>query len=389
MTRRRISDEGGHDMSRKAWLLVGLALLLLVVPGSAALAQDDGGGTGDKFVFGQNYVLHVGEVLNGNLAVLGGNVTLESGSTLNGDLAVAGGTLTAAGTVKGSVVVFGGSTTLESSAVIEGDLAAFGGAVERAPGSIIQGEVIGGVRPWQPNLEVAPIPTPSQPVMPLGSRVSGGLNDIISWELGAVGGGLLMVLLAMLAVIVAPRAMGRIASAAAGQPALSFGAGLLTFVVAVLAGALLLVACCTGLLVWLALAAGLAVGWIAVGLWFGQRLLAALKVRTRSALVEAGVGVFLITFASRLPLCVGFLISAIVGAIGLGAVVLTRFGTQPGEGRAQPLDLLGDDSKPVDQLPGGSAAVRPAQVAPSPSAPVGDSSEPPDESGTTEGLAPE
>lgn len=162
-----------------------------------------------------------------------------------------------------------------------------------------------------------------------------------------------MVLLAILAMIVAPRAMGRIASAAAGQPALTFGVGLLTFVVAVLAGALLLIACCTGLLVWLALAAGLVVGWIAVGLWFGQRLLAVLKVRTRSALVEVGVGVFLITFASRLPLCIGFLISAIVGAIGLGAVVLTRFGTQPGEARAQPLDLLGDGSKPLDQVPGG------------------------------------
>ena len=351
-------------MSRKAWLVVGLALLLLVIPGSAAFAQDGEGGNGDKFVFGEDYVLRADEVLNGNLAVLGGNVTLERGSTLNGDLAVAGGKLAVAGTVRGSVVAFGGATTLESSAVIEGDLAAFGGAVERAPGSVIQGEVIGGPRSWGPIVEVPPLPIPVRPVLPLGSRMSGGLNDIVSWELGTVGAGLLMVLLSVLAVLVAPRAMGRIASTASGQPVLSFGVGLLTFVVAALAGTLLLIACCTGLLVWLALAAGLVVGWIAVGLWFGQRLLAALKVRTPSTLVEVGVGVFLITFASRLPLCIGFLISVVVGSIGLGAVVLTRFGTQPAGGRTAPPDVLGDDFELAGLLPVAPAAVPSAQVTP-------------------------
>ena len=89
----------------------------------------------------------------------------------------------------------------------------------------------------------------------------------------------MMLVLWAIALVVAPKPMSRIANAAATQPALSFGAGLLTFVVGILAGILLLIACCLGVFVWLALLVAIAVGWIAVGLWVGQRLLAALKVR--------------------------------------------------------------------------------------------------------------
>ncbi len=40
------------------------------------------------------------------------------------------------------------------------------------------------------------------------------------------------------------------------------------------------------------------------------------------------MGVFLITFLSRLPLCFGGLIGLLIAALGLGAVILTRFGMQ-------------------------------------------------------------
>ncbi len=99
--------------------------------------------------------------------------------------------------------------------------------------------------------------------------------------------------------------MSRNRHAAATQPALSFGAGLLTFVVGVLAGTLLLIACCLGVFVWLALLIAIAVGWIAVGLWLGQRLLTALKVRDTSVLVEVALGVFLITVLGRLAMLPG------------------------------------------------------------------------------------
>ena len=352
-------------MKKNAWRAVALVLLLFAVTGSVAFAQDGGGG--DKFIFGQSYTLAAGETLNGNLAVVGGNVTLERGSMVNGDVAVAGGKLTVAGTVRGSVAVLGSVASLEDTALIEGDFASLGGSVDRAPGATIQGQIMGESTPKDGPLVVPPIPI--RPFSEWRPGAFGGLGQLVSWELGTLGAAILLVLLGLLALVVAPKALGRMASTAAMQPAMSFGVGLLTSVVAILAGTLLLIACCTGLLVWLVLAIALLVGWIAVGLWLGQRLLAALKVRTASSLTEVAVGVFLITFVGRLPWCIGFLFSAILGCIGLGAVVLTRFGTQPATGGgatppapSDPTGNIGDvgllpaASAPVVVIPAGSDA---------------------------------
>ena len=94
------------------------------------------------------------------------------------------------------------------------------------------------------------------PVVPKSSikpRPFGNLGQIISWQFATLGAALMMLLLGIVAVVVAPKPMSRIANAAAKEPALSFGAGLLTFIVGILAGVLLLIACCLGVFVWLAL----------------------------------------------------------------------------------------------------------------------------------------
>ncbi|MCX6031687.1 MAG: polymer-forming cytoskeletal protein [Chloroflexi bacterium] len=311
-------------MKRKLWLASLLALLLAAILAPAAYA---GGLADDKVVVGENYVLAAGQRLDGNLAVIGGNATLERDSVITGDVAVMGGTLTVAGSVRGSVAAFGGAVTLADSAVVEGDLAIFGGSTERAAGATVMGEVFG---PRLPELPIQPrtsetpaVPDQSgrrSPVNPLGS--------LLLWEVTTLGWVIGLILLGVVALLVAPKAMARIASTVAAGPAFSFGVGLLTLVVALLGGALLLIACGLGLLVWLVTFFALLVGWLAVGLWAGQRLLQMLKVRNASALGEMALGVFLITILARLPLCIGFLFSVIIGAAGLGAVVLTRFGTQ-------------------------------------------------------------
>jgi len=310
---------------RKALLVSILVVLILGAAGSAVFAQDGG----DKFVFGENFVLRSGEVLGGNLAVLGGTATLEQGSTVKGDVAVAGGQLIIAGTVEGSAAVLGGTAELTETAVIKGDFASFGGTANVASGATIEGESFGGLRSAGPSVEIPELPRlPEVPKPLVRPRPFAGLGQIVSWQFATLGWALMMLVLGVIALVVAPKPMSRIANAAATQPALSFGAGLLTFVVGILAGILLLIACCLGVFVWLALLIAIAVGWIAVGLWVGQRLLAALKVRNTSVLVEVALGVVLITILGRLP-CLGVLFTAIVGSIGLGAVVLTRFGRQP------------------------------------------------------------
>ena len=129
-------------------------------------------------------------------------------------------------------------------------------------------------------------------------------------------------------MLIAPRNVGRVANTVASQPLMSFIVGLFALAVAGFAGLVLLICCCLGLFVWLAALIAIAVGWIAVGLWVGQSLLYVFRMRDVASFLEAAVGVFLITFLSRLPLCFGGLIGLLIAALGLGAVILTRFGTQ-------------------------------------------------------------
>jgi hypothetical protein len=127
----------------------------------------------------------------------------------------------------------------------------------------------------------------------------------------------------------------------------SFGVGLLTLIVGITAMVLLFITCClipVGLVVALALIAATLYGWIVVGYMLGERTLRAIQTEggDASPTVTALVGIFLVTLIqqglmalSNIP-CLGFffwLMGAamwlLIASTGLGAVVLTRFGTQP------------------------------------------------------------
>lgn len=324
-------------MQRRVRLLIlVLVVSLLAIAVPTAFAQ---GGGGDKVVFNEAYTLEAGTVLSGNLAVVGGNVTLEPGSTVGGDVVLFGGQLMVGGAIMGNVAAFGGHVTLSDSAVLAGDFAALGGSIDRWPGATIQGETLMGLRSLDfgrlgiriPGMDVRP---PLEGSMQL-------LKRFLFWQLQTFGTALLLAILGMAALLFAPKNIGRIASAAATQSAVSFGMGLLTLLLALFAGALLLIACGLGLLVWLGLVFALLLGWIGVGLWVGQRLLAALKVRTASAVPEVIIGIFLITVLAELPSCIGFFVWLVLGSIGLGAVVLTRFGVQSAETGVQVRDTAG------------------------------------------------
>lgn len=338
-------------MYRKSLSVGLLALLLLIVWTPAVLAQ---GGSGDKFVVGEDFVLAANERLNGNLAVLGGNATLETGSVVAGDVAVFGGNLVVRGTVRGNVAAFGGTVVLAEQALVQGDVAAFGGGLQRAPGAVVRGETF-DMQNWR--LLPGEVSGPEPPVA--GRRPGSVLGQLLRWQLGTIGWGLGLVLLGLVAVVVAPRGMARIAAAVAREPALSLGMGLLTWAAGLLLGGLFLIACGLGLLIWLLLGFALLVGWLAVGLWLGERILAVLKVRDATALGQVALGVFLVTLLARLPFCIGFLFLVILGSLGLGAVVLTRFGTQAVGQAPQPPPTNAD----LALVP---VAPAPAPVAPEP-----------------------
>ncbi len=308
---------------RKAALLSGVVLILMLLLASLAPAAFAQTVTGDKVVWGDNYTLQAGQTLEGNLTVMGGNATIEADALVSGDVLVMGGTFTLDGTVTGNVTTLGGTARLGSTAVVEGNLSTVGGSVSQAPGAVVQGDS-GSALTMPQRIVPAPV-LPQFP--PQAETPRSWFGRFVGWQFGTLGSILLMGLLGLVLVLVAPRAVGRVSSAVAVQPALSFVFGLLTLLVGALAGAILLIACGLGLLVWLALAAASVLGWIGVALWLGQRLLRALNMRSASAIAEVLVGVVIITFLSRLP-CIGWLFWLVFASWGLGAVVLTRFGTR-------------------------------------------------------------
>ncbi len=310
-------------MRWRAWLL---ALVLLLVVGQPVLAQGGGGG---RVVFGQDFALRSGESLDGDLVVFGGDVFLEQDSIVRGAVMALGGAVEVAGRVDGDVFSMGGDVHLAGTARILGSVVASGEVVQ-GPGAVVRGDVATGLRRGP----VLPLGrrwrTPCLacvPIWPLGRGFGGVLISSAQTLLGSlvlIGLGLLVVLL-----VPAPTRVG--AQTATAYPLQSIGVGLLTLVAAALLLPLLVITCIgipVAVLAALALGVAALFGWIVAGLALGERLLVALRQATRSELVGVALGLVVLAMLSGVP-CLGLLVTLVAGSWGLGAVVLTRFGTTP------------------------------------------------------------
>lgn len=315
---------------KRLWtaLLLALALALALTP--AALAR---GLAEDKVIVGDNYTLSEGETIDGNLIVLGGNVEVEAGAEITGNLVIFGGNVTLSGRVSEDVVVFGGNADLRSTAVVEGELITSGGSISREAGSEVRGSE---TQSFGPDFPLRPIVvTPEMP---------GPLDFLLNLVFRAVQALVLAVVVAVLALLVAlllPEQTARVSAAMATAPILSGFLGLLTLIaVPVLAAlvALITLLCLSpvSLIALIVYVAALVFGWLALGALVGERLAGALKLRGLSPIVATALGAFLVTGLvhglGALPFggdALSGLLQVVLGALGLGAVTLTRFGTQP------------------------------------------------------------
>jgi hypothetical protein len=278
----------------------------------------------DKVVFGGSYTLASGETLDGNLVVLGGIAILEEGSQVDGDVLLAGGTLDISGEITGNVVALGGLADLKASTVIRGDVTMIGAHLQREAGAVVEGKVItnfngplsldfpGGVR--MPQFEASFTP----------------FFDLL-WFMFRV---FMWAALAVLVALFLPVQTKRTADAAVKQPLVAGGLGLLTVVITppaliILAITILLIP--ASLLAALLVAIAWMFGLISLGFEVGNRLAEMLKQEWAPP-VSAGAGTFVLILVingvDALIPCVGWLVPAIAGMVGLGAVILTRFGTQ-------------------------------------------------------------
>jgi hypothetical protein len=307
-------------------VLILLAALILL-PLQAVQAK----GFADGPIFGENYTLKSGETLNEDLVVFGGSVSIEKEAKVNGSVVLFGGSFTLDGEVTKDVVVMGGAVKLGEAAHIRGNLVPLGATTNIDSGAKIDGEVVN--TPTRPSLPDGH-PEPLSPDLP--KLVDSYTNPF--WNaLGALVQSFVLALLAMLIALFLPVQMRRVSDGVVAQPLVSFGMGLLTlilFIVVMVALALfsvfIITLIVTGpllIIVPILFAICVVFGFWSLGMEVGLRIGQMFKSEWPLPLA-AGLGVFLLSLVANVP-CLGGLFAGLIILTGLGAVLMTRFGTRP------------------------------------------------------------
>lgn len=270
--------------------ILGLVLVVGIVFLGTSLAWA-AGSKGDLVKFGQDLEVARGEVVSGNAVVIGGSLTVS-------------------GRVKGDAVAVGGSLYLKDRARVGGNAVSVGGVIEKSPRAVVKGDVtevsfagMGGITP---------------------GMAAGGLT--IFSLLSFIG----FLVLVIVLVALFPSQLGKVSSAVEDNLLKTFLYGLLVIILFVPVIILLAISIAGIVLipVWaiLVAVAGL-FGYIGAAHFIGQKILKAAKLTVKTMMVEALVGIIVLALIGLVPFA-GWIIKAILSCMGLGAVALTRFGTQ-------------------------------------------------------------
>jgi cytoskeletal protein CcmA (bactofilin family) len=313
---------------KRMTMAVVLALVAALAAPTAALAA---GSQDGQVIFGGTFTLGTGQTIDGDLLVVGGVVTLEEGSSVHGDTVLFGGTISVDGLIDGTLAAMGGTVRVGPNAVIRGDVVRFGAVVSIDEGATIEGQVLSEQTFDIPSLDwrfMEPTLLPFR----MWSYTWSPVFSVL-WFTARV---LLLAALAVLVVMFWPEPTRRVAQAIVEQPLPTGGIGMLTaIVVPPLLVALIFTIClipvsAIGLIVF---GAAAAFGLVAAGLEVGQRIALMFRWDLHPA-AAAGIGTLVLSIVlgglSEIP-CIGllgWLAIFLVVSLGLGAVVLTRFGAR-------------------------------------------------------------
>lgn len=306
------------------WIVV-LGLLLL----PTGMVQAQGTNPGDQVLVGQNYTLKSGETLDGSLVVIGGNITIEQDAKVNGDVVVVGGNMDVSGSVSGNIAliggnlrlsdkvsgdiaIIGGQAKLTDTAIVKGSVTTVGGQLDRDPKARIDGEVVNNAPPDLSS-------TPSTPTVDVSVNPFWNIFKVMFKALALAG-------IAALLTLFLDVHIKRVGDYAVSQPLIAGSVGLLTLFVMVLLILTILpifiVACA-----WI-------LGIVALGQEVGDRFARAINQAWKPILSTA-FGTFLLTlvtgYIGLIP-CAGWLFNFVIALVGIGAVIMTRFGTRSGSG---------------------------------------------------------
>ena len=352
---------------KKRMRIIGWVILLLLFFALPVQAQGAGGGEAGRVLFGSNLTLEEGDLIEGDVVIFGGNFEMKAGSEVKGDVVVFGGNVTINGEVKGNIAVIGGNVDVQDDAVVKGDIAGLGGQVRVAEGADVSGDIAEGPQvqpkegsfsidiptwprfPASPKTPEIPIPTvvPRTDFRPesrasfvtrVGRFLGDGIEDVFA--------ALVIAGLGTLVILFFPAHLKTVEQTLTDAAPVSLVLGAVTLMAAgvlmVLLGILffLILPICGVIFVALALAAALLMGMTAIGKEMGMRLFTRLNVPAPSELSATLLGVGLLVLVIRMPFVdhlpligwmfglVGGVIGFLAASAGVGAVVLSRFGTQ-------------------------------------------------------------
>lgn len=336
-------------MKRLVFVPVVVLVAALALPGVAYAGEAEQG----EVVFGGTFTLESGEVLNGDLVIFGGSVELEEGSIVEGDVLLFGGNAEIHGEINGGLALLGGNADLGPTAVITGDVATLGGNVDRAEGAVVEGDFAsadGFNIPFGFELPNLPELGDAVRIRPFERSTIGPFFSPVTGILWFVLRSLLVAALAILVVLFWPKPAERAGDAAVGQPIVSGGLGCLTFIVVPILCVMLaitIIGLPLSFLLVVALVVAVVFGWIAIGVEVGRRMAEAFDWELHPA-ASAGIGTLAVSFVvggiGLIP-CIGWLAPLLVGAAGLGAVILTRFGSREYEMTSATAELPPPESK--------------------------------------------
>lgn len=319
-------------MKKLVWVPVVVLVAALALPGPAYAGQGEQG----QVIFGGTFTLESGEVLNGDLVIFGGSVELEEGSIVDGDVLLFGGNAEVHGEIGGDLALLGGNADLGPSAVISGDVVTLGGNVHRAQGAVVEGDFVsaeGFYLPFDFELPNLPDIGDTVRIRPFGRSSFGPFFSPVTGILWFILRSLLVAALAILVVLFWPKPAERAGRAAVSQPIVAGGLGCLTFIVVPILSILMaitIIGLPVSFLTVVALVVAVVFGWIAIGVEVGRRMAEAFDWELHPA-AAAGIGTLAVSFVvggiGLIP-CIGWLAPLLVGAAGLGAVILTRFGSR-------------------------------------------------------------
>ncbi len=330
-------------MKKKIIAIITILFLVSLITVSVYASNSDAPRKDDEIIFNETYVLKENSILNGNLVAINSTVVVKKNVIITGDVVLIASSINLNAEVNGSLIAFGGIVSLFEETIIHGDLISPGAQTFRAEGSKVFGQIFTSetltIQDYE-NFDDINFETFQSDQSQLDNFFNQNpvLNPIAQ-VLWVIFSSFIVSVVSVFVVFIFRKRTQIISNTLQSNLIESGGFGLVTLIIVfpiltVIFGILVftVILLPISLLVFILMALLTFVGWVMTCIEIGRMVVTALK-REWSDAVIAGIGSFIMTLIiTSLNLVFwdifGLAIGLIVTSLGVGALLLTRFGSR-------------------------------------------------------------